>query len=45
MTHRAVIAREYDLPAVIGVERSNRPIRHGQRIRLHGTDGVVEFLP
>jgi rifampicin phosphotransferase len=45
MTHGAVIAREYGLPAVIGVERATRPIRDGQRIRLHGTDGFVELLP
>ncbi|MFJ9112392.1 rifamycin-inactivating phosphotransferase [Streptomyces sp. NPDC102283] len=45
MTHGAVIAREYGLPAVVGVERATRLIRDGQRIRLHGTDGYVEFLP
>ncbi|MEV4211173.1 PEP-utilizing enzyme [Micromonospora sp. NPDC049662] len=45
MTHGAVIGREHDLPAVIGVDRATRPIRDGQRIRLHGTDGFVELLP
>ncbi|MFJ6836984.1 rifamycin-inactivating phosphotransferase [Streptomyces sp. NPDC091209] len=45
MTHGAVIAREYGLPAVVGVERATRLIRDGQRIRLHGTDGYVEILP
>ncbi|CAM5469103.1 putative phosphoenolpyruvate synthase [Streptomyces spiroverticillatus] len=44
MTHGAVIAREYGLPAVVGVERATRLIRDGQRIRIHGTDGFVEFL-
>jgi pyruvate,water dikinase len=45
MTHGAVIAREYGLPAVVGVEHATRMIRDGQRIRVHGTDGYVEILP
>ncbi|WP_405510108.1 phosphoenolpyruvate synthase [Streptomyces cyaneofuscatus] len=45
MTHGAVIAREYGLPAVVGVEGATRRIRDGQRIRVHGTDGYVELLP
>ncbi|KAB7834789.1 rifamycin-inactivating phosphotransferase [Streptomyces mobaraensis] len=44
MTHGAVVAREYGLPAVVGVERATRLIRDGQRIRVHGTDGYVEIL-
>jgi phosphoenolpyruvate synthase/pyruvate phosphate dikinase len=45
MTHGAVIAREYGLPAVVGVEQATRLIRDGQLIRVHGTDGYVEMLP
>jgi len=45
MTHGAVIAREYGLPAVVGVEHATRLIRDGQRIRVHGTDGYIEILP
>jgi pyruvate,water dikinase len=44
MTHGAVIAREYGLPAVVGLEHATRLIRDGQRIRVHGTDGYVEIL-
>jgi pyruvate,water dikinase len=44
MTHGAVIAREYGLPAVVGVEHATRLIRDGQRIRVSGTDGYVELL-
>ena len=44
MTHGAVIAREYGLPAVVAVERATRLIENGQRIRVHGTDGYVELL-
>jgi phosphoenolpyruvate synthase/pyruvate phosphate dikinase len=45
MTHGAVIAREYGLPAVVGVEHATRLIPDKQRIRVHGTDGYVEILP
>ncbi|MFI6338813.1 rifamycin-inactivating phosphotransferase [Streptomyces sp. NPDC050535] len=44
MTHGAVIAREYGLPAVVGVDQATRLIRDGQRIRVHGSDGYVELL-
>ncbi len=44
MTHGAVIAREYGLPAVVGVEHATRLIRDGQRIRVHGSDGYIEIL-
>ena len=44
MTHGAVIAREYGLPAVVSVEHATRLIRDGQRIRVHGTEGYVELL-
>jgi rifampicin phosphotransferase len=45
MTHGAVIAREYGLPAVVGVEHATQLIQDGQRIRVQGTDGYVEILP
>jgi pyruvate,water dikinase len=44
MTHGAVIAREYGLPAVVGVQDATRLIRDGQRIRVNGRDGYVELL-
>ncbi len=44
MTHGAVIAREYGLPAVVGVVDATRLIPDGQRIRVHGTDGYVEAV-
>jgi len=44
MTHGAVIAREYGLPAVVGVENATRLIQDRQRIRVHGTEGYVEIL-
>ncbi|MCR8842492.1 phosphoenolpyruvate synthase [Paenibacillus sp. SC116] len=44
MTHGAVIAREYGLPAVVGVENATNLIKDGQRIRVHGTEGYIEIL-
>jgi rifampicin phosphotransferase len=44
MTHGAVIAREYGLPAVVGVENATKQIKDGQRIRVHGTEGYIEIL-
>ncbi len=44
MTHGAVIAREYGLPAVVGVEGATTLIRDGQRIRVDGSGGYVEIL-
>jgi rifampicin phosphotransferase len=44
MTHGAVIAREYGLPAVVGVENATKLIKDGQRIRVQGTEGYVELL-
>ncbi|CAM3341181.1 phosphoenolpyruvate synthase [Paenibacillus taichungensis] len=44
MTHGAVIAREYGLPAIVGVEKATQRIKDGQRIRVHGTEGYIEIL-
>ncbi len=44
MTHGAVIAREYGLPAVVGVRDATKLIQDGQQIRVHGTKGYVEIL-
>ncbi len=43
MTHGAVVAREYGLPAVVGVDRATSLIRDGQRIRVDGANGYVEI--
>ncbi|MGX6443523.1 phosphoenolpyruvate synthase [Neobacillus sp. K501] len=44
MTHGSVIAREYGLPAVVGVENATKLIRDGQRIRVNGAEGYIEIL-
>ena len=43
MTHGAVIAREYGIPAVVGVENATKLIKDGQWIRVNGTDGYLEL--
>lgn len=45
MTHGAVIAREYGIPAVVGVNNATKLIKDGQMIRVHGTEGYIEILP
>ena len=44
MTHGAVIACEYGLPAVVGAENATKLIKNGQRIRVNGTEGYIEIL-
>ncbi|MFB4473504.1 PEP-utilizing enzyme, partial [Oceanobacillus caeni] len=44
MTHGAVIAREYGLPAVVGVENATKQIKDGQRILVNGTEGYIKIL-
>lgn len=45
MTHGSVVAREYGIPAVVGVPDATVQIKTGQRVRVHGTEGFVELLP
>lgn len=44
MTHGSVIAREYGLPAVVGVENATKLIKDGQMIRVNGTEGYIEMI-
>ena len=44
MTHGSVVAREYGIPAVVGVTDSTRRIRTGQYLRIDGSRGIVEIL-
>ncbi len=40
-SHGAVVAREYGIPAVVGVPNATERIRTGQRITVDGTGGLV----
>jgi pyruvate,water dikinase len=44
MTHGAVVAREYGIPAVVSVPSAVERIKTGQRVRVDGTRGFVEIL-
>jgi len=44
MTHGSVVAREYGIPAVVGVHEATKRLETGQRIRLDGSSGVIEIL-
>lgn len=44
LTHGALVAREYGLPAVVSVTGATERITDGQRIRVNGTQGTVEIL-
>ena len=44
MSHAAIVAREYGLPAVVGTGTATQRIKDGQRIRVDGGRGVVTIL-
>jgi pyruvate, water dikinase len=44
MSHAAIVAREYGLPAVVGTGRATAAIRTGQLIRVDGSEGTVTLL-
>jgi phosphoenolpyruvate synthase/pyruvate phosphate dikinase len=44
MTHGSVVAREYGIPAVVGVHQATLRLKNGQRIRLDGTTGKIVVL-
>jgi len=44
MSHAAIVAREYGLPAVVGTGSATSRIRDGQRIRVDGARGIVTIL-
>jgi len=44
LSHGAIVAREYGIPAVMNVAQATQRLRDGQRVRLHGQSGRVELL-
>jgi len=44
MSHAAIVAREYGLPAVVGTGNATSRIKDGQRIRVDGGRGIVTIL-
>ena len=44
MSHAAIVAREYGMPAVVGTRQATKRIQTGQRIRVDGDQGIVTIL-
>jgi len=44
LTHGAVVAREYGIPAVVGVREATTRLQSGQHVRVDGKRGIVEIL-
>ena len=42
MTHGAIVAREYGIPAVVGVDRATEQLKTGDRIKVDGSTGLIE---
>jgi len=44
VTHGSVVAREYGIPAVVGVHDATTRLRTGVRVRVDGTAGRITIL-
>ncbi len=44
MTHGSVVAREYGIPAVVGVHEATTRLKTGQRIRVDGSSGEIVLI-
>jgi len=44
LNHCAIVAREYNIPAVVGIVNVTKQINDGQRVRVNGNTGTVEIL-
>ena len=44
MTHGSVVAREYGIPAIVGVHNAMTKLQTGQRVRVDGNRGIIEIL-
>jgi pyruvate,water dikinase len=44
MTHGSVVAREYGIPAVVGIRQATERLQTGQRVRVDGGNGKITVL-
>ncbi|MGB5635358.1 MAG: glycerol-3-phosphate acyltransferase [Waterburya sp.] len=44
LSHGAIVAREYNIPAVMDIDNATKIFHDGQRVRLNGQTGIVEIL-
>lgn len=45
LSHGAIIAREYGIPAVMDVQNARQVLKNGQRVQIDGQHGTVTILP
>jgi len=44
LSHAAIVAREYGIPAVVGVKEATKLISNGQKVEVRGDKGEVEMV-
>lgn len=44
LSHGAIVAREYNIPAVMDVANATEVLQDGQRIRINGQTGIIEII-
>ncbi|HCF28878.1 MAG TPA: pyruvate phosphate dikinase PEP/pyruvate-binding protein, partial [Cyanobacteria bacterium UBA11049] len=44
LSHGAIVAREYGIPAVMDVDNATQVLQDGQRVRIDGKSGIVEII-
>ncbi|HWL24143.1 MAG TPA: PEP-utilizing enzyme, partial [Ureibacillus sp.] len=44
LSHSAIIAREYEIPAVVGTKISTDKLKDGDIVMVDGTNGIVTLL-
>lgn len=44
LSHAAIVAREYGIPAVVGIPNVTKLIKSGTTIEVNGTKGTVQFI-
>ncbi|XHX77341.1 MAG: glycerol-3-phosphate acyltransferase [Stenomitos frigidus ULC029] len=44
LSHGAIVAREYRIPAVMDIQNATQLLQDGQRVRIDGQLGIVEIL-
>ena len=44
LSHGAIIAREYGIPAVMNISRATTRLKDGQKVKVDGYRGIVELL-
>ncbi len=44
LSHGAIVAREYGIPAVMDIHNATNILRNGQRVRIDGQRGIVEII-